>query len=170
MRDRGNRSAKRVDEQRPNDRLKVLTDELSKLRGENSRLQNDLAHERSQSPARHRPMSPLPPGDDPSILNYERPLEERNPVDRLLTEVSQKSELVRRVEEAKQGKAPASYIQKLESLLTRLDSLHSSLAQQVDGRLIAHIRAHSPPRCLQPSPVDNSCGCERHCVYCSAAA
>ena len=160
---RSNRfSSSASDEQRQNqERLKQLTDELSKLRGENSQLQEDLTRERSRSPARSRPMTPMPAGDDESILNYIPSSEERNPVDRLLTEVQQKSALVRKVEEAKKAKAAPGYINKLESLLKKLDTLHASLAQRVDGRLIAHIRANSPPRTRESSRVGSALGSPR---------
>jgi len=65
------------------------------------------------------------------------------------------------VEEAKKRKAAPGYIKKLESLLKKLDTLHSSLAQRVDGRLIAHIRANSPPRTRQSSRVGSALGSPR---------
>jgi len=160
---RSNRfSSSASDEQRQNqERLKQLTNELSKLKGENSQLQADLTHERRNSPARSRPMTPMPAGDDESILNYIPSSEERNPVDRLLTEVQQKSALVRKVEEAKKARAAPGYINKLESLLKKLDTLHASLAQRVDGRLIAHIRANSPPRTRESSRMGSALGSPR---------
>lgn len=125
-------------------RLKSLTDELAQLRAENTELRSSLS--RTPSP------SPMRPGWREELDGYDPcNFEERSPVDRLMEEVTRKAQLSAKIDLAKATKAPSTYVNKLESLLKRLDALHAGLSERLDGRHIAYVRANSPPASRSPS-------------------